>query len=732
MRTVSQFFSNQLTSAIALGHSWKVYVQFDPSNDLWTELDVNQLDRIGWELEKDWSVFISGDVSFQVYDPDSAIRNLIGNNPCKVKIYANYSDYSHNDSCLVFCGYIKPSETIIENDFVTYYCQSPLSYLDNAELFPFYGRITEDNYFTTVIPMRNVLQIDYDLTQICDFDNCQLWAFNRKIVNCFLTHCISPTLIYDRDVIFENETDYDYENILVNVAGSSAIKVYRINISKNDTSEIKEKELLYTIGTGFGIATADSIRIFKSSSTEFDYLIFVKRDNGKLGAIIKIADEHYTVHSFYSSQLKITWESISLSPDGTYVCGFSALDSSSTRTMVRIDTASMTVVNSYSIGGWNDIDLFSGELSKDSSTYYYGFIYKSSVNYYVTIYSFTTGAGNPSAVLSADEISSLADRHIVATGRYFFWAGKITGSNKTLHYNVNNGTRTDLNINYVYARLGSEYFTGTNKSVYLLDYNAKHYFIYRMSELSADLDLIQESDIDNFNDTAYYAYFTSNFYKFRTLKEKLYPDGMIAVYLPVVFPTGMGKGYYFMATEKCPFLIDFGAGGFGYNGTSQIISIKEALCQMFGAYFTAMSITDWTEEDKIQVRCQPRVGDPKIIYDISLDSIINDSMKLIPNKSYRIVVQSQSQEKYSGSGEDYDFNYDCLPTSLLQDIADYLLTQFAETVIVQFQGNSLFHCELADWIRLDVNGTDYIGIITKNEIGFDGMCDVEVYAKVEA
>jgi hypothetical protein len=540
-------------------------------------------------------------------------------------------------------------------------------------------------------------------------------------------------------VVFENETAYDYENILVNVIGNSAINVYRINISKNDTSEVKQNELLYTIGVGFHIATTNSIRIFKSSSTAFDYLIFVKRDNGKLGAVIKIADGTYTVYSLYSSQLKIAWESLSLSPDGVYVCGFSALDFSSVRTMVRIQTSDMTVVNSYSIGGWDDIDLYCGELSKDSSTYYYGFIYKSGVNYYVTIYSFTAGAGNPSAVLSADEISSLADRHIFATGRYFFWVGKISGNDKTLHYNVSTGLKTDLNIHYTHAWLGGEHFTGINKSVYLLSENitppiVRHYAIYRMSEEGPPaLNLIQESDIDNFDDIVYYGSFVSNFYKFRILKEKLYPDGMIAVYLPAIFPTGIGRGYYFMATEKCPFLIDFGEGGFGYNGSGQqIISIKEALCQMFGAYFTAMSITDWTEDNKIQVKCQPRVGDPKTFYDISLDSIINDSMKLIPNKSYRIVVQSQSQEKYAGSGEDYDFSYDCLPTSLLQDIADYLLTQFADTVIIQFQGNSLFHCELADWVRIDVSGIDYIGIITKNEMGFDGMCDVEVYAKVEA
>jgi len=439
MRTVSQFFSNQLTSAIALGRSWKVYVQFDALNDLWTELDVNQLDRIGWELEKDWSVFISGDVSFRVYDSDSAIRNLIGNNLCKVKIYVNYSDYSHNDSCLVFCGYIKPSETIIENDFVTYYCQSILSYLDDSATFPFYGRRYIGEYFSGITPLRNVLQQDYELSLHCNFDDCKLFGFDRTKSNVFKAQGINPTILGDKDLVYHDESDYSYIVNLVEPYNFNNIKIHIVHISKNDTSEIKEISDLLTVHLDFTVATTNAVRIFRSISTNFDYLILVKAINGMLGAIVKVANG--IPYTFNTLSANIKFESVNLSPDGEYLCGIKYYVNTQ-RAIVRIETGNLTIDQTTILAsGWDDIDVQSADLSMVGSTYYYGFVYHLGVFTFFAIYSFVTGWSL--TLVKNDLVPNSGYYKINATGRYFFLIGYVNNESHPLYYNVMTDTKTD-------------------------------------------------------------------------------------------------------------------------------------------------------------------------------------------------------------------------------------------------------------------------------------------------
>jgi hypothetical protein len=706
-------------------------------NNQWIQLniDTTSLNRIGWELEKDWSVFIAGDVSFSLTDTDGTIQSIIGEGNNRVKIYGNFSSYSYNEDVGVFAGRIKPDETQIKFNIVTYYCQSIYSSTENDRFYGRYNGTDPVQWFSGIMPLRLVLKTDYELNwQGYDFSGVKLFSFDRTKLSIYQMQAMIARASACKDMIYESSDSSYYYYILAYIDISSVI-LRRSTISKTDPTDINEGDTnLASVSLGATPSFGDAIRIVKSCNVNYKYIIFIKGSLGSLYAIIKINNDWtYDMVKWNSSDIgapmnatSAVFNSASLSEDGTLLCVISY--GSIARFITKIDPETMELISYHQLdAGWNSINVLSAELTNYAGGFNYGFLYTLGYFRFFAIFKFTTGVPT---VYDNDVIVTNTNR-VFGSGMMFCLNGL------SQYYNANNGQYVafpgTVGLNIIFA---SEYFEGSHRYITLFEPDQCYTRMFNYVSGNSLTALI-DAQLYDIYETNLIDTLKPCFYKYKIID---YAAGVLRGGAIAYFQSGQIFPYaYILLTRACPFLIDFTS----FTNLPTGISVKDALKQMLGSYFSALYIPDWIlipglpNREKIQVLTRPRISGT--CYEPSADNIILDSIKVVKHNSYKVSVTSQGQTATSGGGiEEISFNYDCLPimpppneTALLQNIADFIVSHFENTYEIEFKADCLIQYEIGDWMRITDNssGITYEGIIVRNEIDDDFICDMRIIGK---
>jgi hypothetical protein len=761
MISIDAELDHQIKDLVVESHDWVIQLtdsSASPVTYVIHEKILDSLSGIDWTLEKDWSIFLTGDVAFTVHDFNGSLQTFLKEKtpPFKVNIHAKYT----RTSCLCFTGYLKMGETQITDDEITLYAISLFGWIEQYT----YKQTINTNP-NKIVSLRHLLQDAIDPegnprgAQLYDVGitnlDCEFAALDRvgtQKGSLFDTRAVNQRIpsLYAFDVVKIGEDNEKYHLLICKIDVNSPyyLRIYRGYAYKTDPSLIvEETENIFNIWFFLPIK---GLRILHAPPRTYpgrneDYIILiddsplVDSEFRKIVIINKDLNDYFIWD--FDGHIPDTFNGnmwgTGLDEMGDYLGFVTNVYNQHYRTY------RVSLENLWSGGGITDY-IESDEVNSiiDSADFTYDY---NTGYYYLAVMEKNNETGRHDIALYRARIGIAlvfvtrifvfmapipSTLELAGSGRYFL----IGGAGRHDFFDAD-ATWFIFRANPPIDRTVSENMPVFPSFKNIIGVNESGDEIYTYFYWNYILNC-RSFAYDTFASAIGPAPVLMNFRKIKVMNLDLSAQDDSISDLIIPLQKTYGFNLWLVLSKKLPMLIQVS------DGTTPIankildgITCKEFIQQVVGCYLlTAHIHKDNSNQNTLVVR--PRSG--VYPYCISQDSIIMDSIEVGNLPDYQIELTSQSITKtypeiLDPTKETLSFTFNCLPVPLLLDIAYYLYQQFQNWIRkrIRFKADSLFFIEPSDWVRIQDGwtGIKYQGVIVKNLIGEDGICDMEILGK---